>query len=320
MPLSPHEALFNGEVQPAQLPVCDHYAGNLPFLYKALALQAKLGPVFDITCDLEDGAASLSAEAALVLAAEFAGVIASPHNLHRRIGVRVHPAGDARCEAELELLLGACGEQLAYVMLPKAQSLSDVERIIEMIRSASLIYSLKKPPALHVLIETHGALRDVHAIAALRGVESLSFGLMDFVSAHHGAISSEAMRSPGQFEHALVRRAKLEISAACHAHGKVPSHNVCVDVKNPAQAGADAARAQAEFGYTRMWSIHPAQIEPIVAALSPTSTELATAKRVIDAAHGANWAPISLDGTLHDRASYRYFWTLLQRNSPVNTQ
>jgi citrate lyase subunit beta/citryl-CoA lyase len=31
-----------------------------------------------------------------------------------------------------------------------------------------------------------------------------------------------------------VVRAKLEIAAACHAHGKVPSHCVVTEFKNPA--------------------------------------------------------------------------------------
>ena len=30
-------------------------------------------------------------------------------------------------------------------------------------------------------------------------------------------------------------------------------------------------------------------------------------------AHAADWAPISMDGRLHDRASYRYFWQTLER-------
>jgi Citrate lyase beta subunit len=90
---------------------------------------------------------------------------------------------------------------------------------------------------------------------------------MDFVSAHDGAIPDTAMRSPGQFDHPLVRRAKLEISAACHAYGKVPSHNVSTEVRDMSVVANDAARARNEFGYTRMWSIHPAQIEAIVARL-----------------------------------------------------
>ena len=53
------------------------------------------------------------------------------------------------------------------------------------------------------------------------------------------------MRTPGQFTHPLVVRAKLEIAAACHAHGKVPSHNVTTDIKDTAVAANDAQRAAA---------------------------------------------------------------------------
>ncbi|MEX3605442.1 MAG: hypothetical protein VB142_01575 [Burkholderia sp.] len=68
-----------------------------------------------------------------------------------------------------------------------------------------------------MLIETHGALDQGAQIAALPAVSTLSFGLMDFVSAHHGVIPDSAMRSPGQFNHPLVRRAKPEIAAAGNA-------------------------------------------------------------------------------------------------------
>ncbi len=76
---------------------------------------------------------------------------------------------------------------------------------------------------------------------------------------------------------------------------------------------AAAARAAREFGYTRMWSIHPAQIRPILAAFAPEDAEIARATRIISAAIDADWAPISEDGVLHDRASYRYFWQVLER-------
>jgi len=76
------------------------------------------------------------------------------------------------------------------------------------------------------------------------------------------------------------------------------------------EAAGKAARA---FGYTRMWSIHPAQIRPILAAFAPEDAEIARAARIIAAAIDADWAPISEEGVLHDRASYRYFWQLLER-------
>jgi citrate lyase subunit beta/citryl-CoA lyase len=144
-------------------------------------------------------------------------------------------------------------------------------------------------------------------------VESLSFGIMDFVSAHYGAIPGSAMRSPGQFTHPLILRAKLEISAACHAHGKVPSHNVTTEIKDTAIVASDATRAASECGYTRMWSIHPDQIKPILKAMTPRSSEVNEAVQILGAAQDVQWGPIQHNGKLHDRASYRYYWTILQR-------
>ena len=128
-------------------------------------------------------------------------------------------------------------------------------------------------------METHGALREVFAIAAHPRIESLSFGLMDFVSAHRGAIPLSAMGAAGQFDHPLVVRAKLEIAAACHAPAKVPSHCVVTEFKDAEALQAAAETACRRLGYTRMWSIHPAQIRPIVDAFAPTTAEVDLADR-----------------------------------------
>jgi citrate lyase subunit beta/citryl-CoA lyase len=144
-------------------------------------------------------------------------------------------------------------------------------------------------------------------------MQSLSFGLMDFVSAHGGAIPSHGMGVQGQFTHPLVVRAKLEISSACHAHGKVPSHGVVTEFKDQAAFRAAASRAANEFGYTRMWSIHPDQIRTIVEVFAPSADEIHKASQILRGAEAANWAPISFDGKLEDRASYRYYWQVLER-------
>jgi citrate lyase subunit beta/citryl-CoA lyase len=34
---------------------------------------------------------------------------------------------------------------------------------------------------------------------------------------------------------------------------------------------------------------------------------------ILGAAQAAQWGPIQYNGRLHDRASYRYYWTILQR-------
>ncbi|MGE5623124.1 MAG: HpcH/HpaI aldolase/citrate lyase family protein, partial [Bacillota bacterium] len=215
-------------------------------------------------------------------------------------------------EKDVAIICKGAARRLAYLVVPKVENVDEVARAIDIINRHAKKAGRDDLP-VHVLIETHGALADVFAIAALPQVECLSFGIMDFVSSHYGAIPGNAMRSPGQFTHPLVVRAKLEIAAACHAYGKVPSHNVTTDIKEPATVANDAARAAAEFAYTRMWSIHPDQIKPILKALSPRSSEVNEAVAILTEAQAAQWGPIQHNGRLHDRASYRYYWTILQR-------
>jgi len=305
--MHPSEVLFHGKHKPVTIPACDHYAGSEKLMRKSLALQQELGPVFDITFDCEDGAAAGNEDAHARLVAS---LIASPDNRHGRVGARVHDVASPHFESDVAHICDGSAGRLAYLVLPKADGLGDVEKALRTIDRHAGTHSA---PPLHVLIETHGALADVHRIAALPQVECLSFGIMDFVSAHYGAVPGSAMRSPGQFTHPLVARAKLEIAAACHAHGKVPSHNVTTEIRDASVVADDARRAAREFGYTRMWSIHPDQIRTIVAAFAPEHAEVQDAIEILSAAQAAQWGPIQHNNKLHDRASYRYYWTMLQR-------
>ncbi|MDQ9171082.1 CoA ester lyase [Oxalobacteraceae bacterium R-40] len=312
--MQPSEILFQDECKPVTIPVCDHYAGSERLMRKSMTLQHELGPVFDITFDCEDGAAAGNEEAHAHL---IAALVNSPGNRFNRIGARVHDVTSAHFQNDLKIICGSSAARLAYVVMPKVRNVQDVEDAIELANLHARQAGRNNLP-VHVLIETHGALADAHKIAAIPQVECLSFGIMDFVSSHYGAIPAAAMRSPGQFSHPLVMRAKLEIAAACHAYGKVPSHNVTTEIRDIAVAANDAQRAKMEFGYTRMWSIHPEQIKPIVSAFAPTNTEIDKASRILAAAEAAGWGPIQMDGELHDRASYRYYWTVLERTKSGN--
>jgi citrate lyase subunit beta/citryl-CoA lyase len=225
-----------------------------------------------------------------------------------RVAVRVHPVDHPSFGSDISLIVGSAHPKLRHVMVPKVETVADVDAAATALNQVG---ASNLP--LHVLIESPAAVHHAFEIAAHPRVQSLSFGLMDFVSAHGGAIPSSGMGLLGQFTHPLVVRAKLEIASACHAHGKVPSHSVVTEF-NDTQAMENAARkASQELGYTRMWSIHPAQIRPILAAMAPDDKDIETACAVLLAAQQAEWAPISHAGQLHDRASYRFFWHLLQR-------
>jgi citrate lyase subunit beta/citryl-CoA lyase len=310
----PRDALFDAGDLPAPLPVCDHYCGVEARMRKSLELQARMGPVFDVTLDCEDGA-PVGAEAAHALMA--ADLAMSAENAHGRVGARVHPVDHPAFANDVATLVGRAGTRLAYLMVPKVEGLADVERACAQIDHESRVAGLARDIPVHAMVETHGALREVEAIAAHPRIESLSFGLMDFVSAHRGAIPASAMGSQGQFSHPLVLRAKLAVSAACHGRAKTPSHCVVTEFNDRAAVADAASRAARELGYTRMWSIHPNQIEPIVEAFAPGADEVEQAAEILAAAQDAQWAPIRHKSagrdTLHDRASFRYFWHVLER-------
>jgi citrate lyase subunit beta/citryl-CoA lyase len=306
----PRDALFEGEKPFPVIPSCEHFAGSEKLIGKALELQNKLGGVFDITCDCEDGApAGREKEHAEMIVR----VLKSDLNKHKMAGARVHDFTHTHWKQDVDLLVRGAGDVLAYLTIPKPTAARQVAEMIEYIQGTARSAGLKREIPIHVLIETHGALSECEQIAKLPWMQVLDFGLMDFISGHHGAIPSAAMKSPGQFDHALVARAKSHVVASALAHGLIPSHNVTLDLKNVYQTHADAARARNQFGFLRMWSIYPAQIQPIVDAMAPDFSEVQRGCEILLAAQQASWGPIQHAGDLHDRATYRYFWELLQR-------
>ena len=306
----PSDALFAGEKPLPPIPACEHFAGSEKLIAKALELQQKLGPVFDVTCDCEDGAEAGREKQHAEMIVE---LLTSPRNVHKMAGARIHDFTHAHWKKDVDILVGGAGKVLAYVTLPKCTSAADAGVMVDYIQDVAKRKKHKREIAIHILVETHGALRDAWELAQLPGVQVLDFGLMDFVSGHHGAIHASNMRSPGQFEHPLLVRAKTEMVAAALAHGVVPAHNVSLDLKNTYNVFRDAWKARNDFGFLRMWSIHPSQIEPIVDAMKPDLGEVADGAAILLAAQKANWGPIQYSGELHDRATYRYFWELLQK-------
>jgi len=305
----PRELLLGAQAAAVRLRVCDHYSGVRARMEKSLQLQAQMTQdlgvcVFDVTLDCEDGA-PVGGEK------EHAQGVASlveQSPPEAKIAVRIHALDDPHFESDIELIISKVGQRLTHVMIPKVESLGDIERVHK-----ALVQHGAKDLPIHALIESAFAVNNAFEIASHPRVQSLSFGLMDFVSSHGGAIPAWAMTGEGQFKHPLMLRAKLEVASACHAYGKTPAHGVVTEIKDLQAIKESAQLASQSLGFTRMWSIHPAQIEPIVQAMSPSQDEVSAACEIILAAYQADWGPIQMAGRLHDRASYRFYWQVIER-------
>ena len=206
---------------------------------KSLQLQAEMAQefgtcVFDVTLDCEDGAPVGGEADHAQLVVELA-LAAAPK---ARVGVRVHPVDHPSFGADIATIAGKAGHKLTHIMIPKVETPADVETAVRAIDAAGA-----RDLPVQVLLESPGAVHRAFDIAAHPRLQSISFGLMDFVSAHGGAIPSEGLGVQGQFTHPLVVRAKLEVAAAAHAFGKTPSHCVVTEFRDRERLAAAARRA-----------------------------------------------------------------------------
>ncbi|WP_409488824.1 HpcH/HpaI aldolase/citrate lyase family protein [Pseudomonas promysalinigenes] len=303
------QILFEGKKMPLRLPVVDHYAGIERFMYNALQLQANMKGAFDVTLDFEDGSSAGNEHEQMQLIKE---VLNDEINLHERVGIRIHDASSNYWRLQCEYTIGTGLVPPAYITLPKVTDIAQVKTVAAYVAELSEKAGLLLPIPLHILIEQPGVLGELDGILRIPEIECVSFGLLDYVSSFDGALPMSLINSPNEFACPIINDVKVRISTLCQTHGKVASHSLCSELRNAEVVTAHAARAFNDFGFRRMWSIHPDQIEPILKASRPEQELIERAAQILILAHAKEWAPIRHDDQLHDRASYRYFWGVLK--------
>jgi citrate lyase subunit beta / citryl-CoA lyase len=306
----PNVALKPPGAIPPLLPACAHYAGNEKFIRKVAAIRVEKTLAFDITCDCEDGA-PVGKEREHVR--HIAALIDELSQNGERFGVRIHDITTPHWLDEIDVLVSTLTTKLAYLTFPKIDNVGALNRKLAHLRAVEKKAGMTTHIPVHAMIESQEGVHNVNEIAATKGVQAIDFGVMDFVSDHAGAIPPTALKSPAQFDHVLMRKARSEIVAAALRHGKVPADSVTIEFTKTNAAFDDATRARNEFGYLRKYSVHPDQIEQILRGMLPSADELSFACGVLVAGANAQWGPIRFQDELHDRASFRYFWQLVQR-------
>jgi citrate lyase subunit beta / citryl-CoA lyase len=308
--LSVLDALLGSSSKMRVLPVCDHYSGTEKTMFKSLSLQNEYGPLVDITLDFEDGTSNghESHQRDLIKT-----VLNSCNNIHDRIGVRIHGVDTNHWQCDIDAVVAPATKLPAFINIPKVENIAQVILVEKYLKQRLSVCNFNVSIPLHVMVENVKAVSSINELLGSNKIECASFGLLDFVSSFGGTISTAAIQSPGQFDHPLIRDAKLKLVMSCYMHDVVPSHSISIDVSDPERTFSDAKRALKEFAYLRMWSIHPSQISPILRAFEFEITELEEAVSILEQAAKSNWSPISYNKTMHDMASYRIYWLKLKR-------
>lgn len=248
-----------------------------------------------IIIDLEDSVAPANKASAREAVAAY---LAEPREV--TVIVRVNPHDSGETAADLAAILPHPPEG---VMLPKAESAEDVNKLVSMMDGAAI-------PVLPIVTETPGA---IFGLGTYREVSSPMLGLTWGAEDLPAAIGASTSREPDGSYCAPYETARSLMLFAAHAAGVPAIETVYPAIRDTEGLAAYAARGRRD-GFSGMMAIHPAQVEVINAAFEPSAEEIAQAEAIVAAFEAdPDAGALQLDGKMIDRPHLVQARRLLER-------
>ncbi len=233
-----------------------------------------------VVLDLEDAVTADAKDAARGAVRAWAAT-ATPAQRARAV-VRVNDTASPHIADDLRLVAAS---RLPAVMLPKAETVEDVA----VVRAAA--------PGTDVLalVESARGVAAAENLARADGVTRLVFGTLDYALDLDIEIDQDIDEQPDGLSYAAGR-----LAVASRLGGlATPVAGVTPQLDDEARLLADLAWSR-RHGFGAKLCIHPAQVAPIHAGLTPTPQAVAFAHRVL-AAEAASPGAARLDGRMIDR-------------------
>lgn len=236
----------------------------LPATNARAIAKARTLPCDVVILDLEDAVApEAKAEARLAAVA----AVAEGGFGHREIAIRANGIDTEWGMGDLAAIARSGADA---VLVPKVNSPDDIARYEDALRAAP------RNMQLWTMIETCASVADLHEIAACAASTRLSLWIM---GTNDLAKEMRAQLTPSRT--AFLPFLSMAVAAA-RAHGVAILDGVCNEFRDLDVFEAEA-RQGLMFGFDGKSLIHPAQIDPCNAVFSPSESELAWARAVIDA-------------------------------------
>ncbi len=215
------------------------------------------------------------------------------------------------------------GDRLDAVMVPKMQRPEDLHVVATLLYQIELSTGLEPGKIrIEAQIESAEGLVNVDGIAVATGramgrLTALHFGPGDYAASvgmpqrNIGTMDEWDEVYPGHRFHYAMHR----IVAAARAAGLRAVDGPVADHRDEEGLRKSSLLARS-LGFDGKWCIHPAQIETVNEAFTPTEREIEWARRVVKAyeeAGAAGRGAISVDGQMIDAASIRMARTTLDQ-------
>jgi citrate lyase subunit beta/citryl-CoA lyase len=235
--------------------------------------------------DLEDAVAPEQKPEARRQVAEFVTA-----NSSENLWVRINPIDTDEADKDLAAVLPAHPHG---IVLPKAEGGVSVQ---ELAKRLNLLGNIRAQ-IIAIATETPAAIFQLGTYGGIKRLAGLTWGAEDLPAAIGASTSREA---DGSFTPPYELARSLCLFGAAAA-GVAPIETVYPAFRDLEGLAAYAARARRD-GFTGMMAIHPAQVDVINAAFTPSEAEIAHARAVV-AAFEANpgAGALSLEGKMIDR-------------------
>jgi len=222
---------------------------------------------------------------------------------------------------DVQTLVGAIGDKLEVVMIPKVEGPWDVHYVDRLLAQLEGKHEVKRPILVHCILETAQGVSNVEAIAcASPRVQGMSFGPADLAAsrrmkttrvggghpaylvrsdpdkANPGAARPTAQQDP--WHYSIARMVD-----ACNLVGALPFYGPFGDISD-ALGCEDQFRAAFLLGCVGAWSLHPSQIAIAKKVFSPPVDEVKFALRVLEAMPDGRGV-LMLDGKMQDDATWK---------------
>ena len=223
----------------------------------------------EVVIDLEDAVVPAAKEAARAgVAAVLGEGFTAPS-----VAVRVNAIGTPWCHLDLAAIAASAREHVT-VVLPKAEHAHDIAFADRLLTGAEAAAGRATPVRLLALIETAAGLQAVGEIAgASARLDGLIVGYADLAA----SLGRPAGDGPADW-----RFAQDAVLVAARAAGIQAIDGPHLGIRDDEPFRAEVAHARA-LGYDGKWAIHPAQLDALRAAFTPTEAELAEARETLAA-------------------------------------
>ena len=235
--------------------------------------KAAAGPADIVIFDLEDAVADAEKPKARTMVSAF--LAAHPQN-RARLWVRINPLQGPHALADLAAVVCAGP---GGIMLPKARGRKDVELLDHYLSALEVAAGIAQGATKVIVLvtETAEAMFTTGDYGGAPRVVALTWGPEDLADALGASENHNPDGSYG-FTYQLARSLCLLGAAAA---GVVAIETIQADFKDEEglKRRADEVR---RAGYRGMLAIHPAQVEVINRAFTPSAEELAAAQEIVD--------------------------------------